>query len=164
MGYIKVILIAHRGNTTGPNPQKENHPDYINLAIQQGYAVETDLWFVDNKLFLGHDAPQYQVSEQHLDSIASAGLLWAHTKNIAAFEYLTSKWQHKKQWNFFWHQEDDYTLTSLGYIWTYPSKKLTPYSICVMPEISNVPYTKDELNLCAGVCSDNIEFYRRENN
>jgi len=26
-------LIAHRGNINGPNPEKENHPDYINTAI-----------------------------------------------------------------------------------------------------------------------------------
>lgn len=33
--------------------------------------------------------------------------------------------------NCFWHQEDDYALTSSGYIWTYPDKLLTDKSIIV---------------------------------
>ena len=28
-----------------------------------------------------------------------------------------------KSLNYFWHQTDDFTLTSHGYIWTYPGKK-----------------------------------------
>ena len=35
----------------------------------------------------------------------------------------------------FEHQEDDVTLTSEGYIWTYPNKQLTDNSIAVLPEL-----------------------------
>ena len=52
-------LISHRGNLEGPNPERENHPDYIYEAIQAGYDVEIDIWFVDGKFKLGHDEPQY---------------------------------------------------------------------------------------------------------
>ena len=40
----------------------------------------------------------------------------------------------KAKFNFFWHQQDDFTLTNRGYIWTYPGKCITPMSIMVMPE------------------------------
>ena len=58
-----MIYIAHRGNIRGPNPERENSPDYIDEAIQSGYYVEVDVrmdaipvWIVDivsviNKLY-----------------------------------------------------------------------------------------------------------------
>ena len=49
----------------------------------------------------------------------------------------------------FWHQEDDVTLTSKGYLWTYPNKQLTPKSIAVLPE----GVIEEEI---AGFCSDFI--------
>ena len=44
-----MILISHRGNLTGPNPKKENHPDYILNALREGYEVEIDVWFENDK-------------------------------------------------------------------------------------------------------------------
>ena len=38
------IWIAHRGNTRGPNPEKENQPEYILQAINEGFDVEIDVW------------------------------------------------------------------------------------------------------------------------
>jgi hypothetical protein len=62
-----------------------------------------------------------------------------------------------RKWNYFWHQEDDYTLTSLHYIWAYPGKKLTNNSICVLPERAN--YDTLELRSCKGVCTDFVYQY-----
>jgi hypothetical protein len=36
-------------------------------------------------------------------------------------------------WSF-WHQNDDFTLTSKNYIWTYPGQPYTASSVIVMPE------------------------------
>ena len=54
-----MIIIAHRGNVDGPNPERENSPDYIDEALSMGYDVEIDLRSKDKQLFLGHDKPQY---------------------------------------------------------------------------------------------------------
>ena len=35
-------LISHRGNIDGPQPDRENSPNYINEAIEAGYNVEID--------------------------------------------------------------------------------------------------------------------------
>jgi hypothetical protein len=59
--------------------------------------------------------------------------------------------------NYFWHQMDDVTITSLGYFWTYPGKKLTKNSIAVMPEISEF----ENIEYCFGICSDNVEKYKK---
>ena len=38
-------LIAHRGNIDGPNPERENSPEYIEEALKAGYDVEVDVWY-----------------------------------------------------------------------------------------------------------------------
>ena len=92
-----------------------------------------------------------------LNTGASTGMLWTHVKNAEAFDYLVS--HNKQQWNFFWHQEDDYTLTSLGYIWAYPGKKLTNNSICVLPERAN--YDTLSIQSSKGVCTDYVYKYEK---
>ena len=57
----------------------------------------------------------------------------------------------------FWHQEDDVALTSRGFLWTYPNKRLFSNSICVLPEIQDTDLPKIDI---AGVCSDFIAEYR----
>jgi hypothetical protein len=52
--------------------------------------------------------------------------------------------------NYFWHQEDDFTLTSSGYIWTFPNKQVTNESIIV--DFSQ--NWKDKNYSCYGVCVD----------
>ena len=109
-------LIAHRGNLDGPNPEKENHPDYIHTAVKEGYEVEVDLWKVDNNLYLGHDSPQYRINEKYLNLVASAGFLWTHAKNIEALHRMLEE----PAIHCFWHENDLVTLTSKGYVWKYP--------------------------------------------
>jgi len=156
-----VRFIAHRGNLQGPNPAKENHPDYILEAIQQGYEVEVDLWYINNSLYLGHDSPEYHIDKKYLNTLASANFLWTHAKNIEAFEYLScfENLHFTRSWNFFWHQTDDYTLTSLHSIWAYPGKKMSKNSICVLPETLN--YNILDLSICKGICTDYVYNYKR---
>ena len=63
----------------------------------------------------------------------------------------------KVRTKYFWHQMT-ITLTSNGYIWTYPGKKLSKKSICVLPETKK---TKIK-NFISGICSDYIEKYKRK--
>ena len=61
-----MILISHRGNISGPNKVMENNPDYIISALRSGFDVEIDFWCVKNKLYLGHDYPQFLIKENFL--------------------------------------------------------------------------------------------------
>jgi hypothetical protein len=143
------FLISHRGNLNGPQPNKENSPDYINKAIESGYNVEIDIWFINNKWYLGHDNPTYEIKYNFLfDS-----QFWLHAKNGEAFDKLLRDKNY--DFNVFWHTTEDWVLTSKGYIWTYPNKTLYPKSICVMPEVG---YSGDISN-CIGICSDYILNY-----
>lgn len=148
-----MFLISHRGNIDGLNPDKENHPDYITSAAKNHFNVEIDIRLVDNKWFLGHDLPQYEVAEDFVQNMANYGILWCHAKNGEAINRLVSDKKYQA-WNYFWHQEDDYTLTSNGFVWTYPGKTILSNSICVLPEIANY-----DTIACAGICSDYIKNY-----
>ena len=142
-----MILISHRGNLNGPNEVRENSPYYIMEAIDEGYDVEVDLWWVDGKVYLGHDKPQYEVSDEWLGERIDK--LWVHCKNVELLNWIRSTTLH-----YFWHEEDTLTLTSKNYMWVYPGKQPVIGSIAVMPEIHN-----DDISKCLGVCSDFIKKY-----
>lgn len=144
-------LISHRGNTDGPS-ESENEPTQIDFVLNSGFDVEVDIWCIENIFFLGHDGPQYQIDYSWFKSRKDS--LWIHCKNLCAFEAMT-----KTNFNYFWHQEDDFTLTNHGYIWTYPDKKLCQKGIAVMPELAN--YNEAELRNCAGICTDYVFRYGR---
>jgi hypothetical protein len=140
-----MIFISHRGNTDGINVKNENKPSYIFNALKKNFDVEVDIWLIDNSFYLGHDEPQYKVD---INFIKTKGL-WFHAKNIDAFNKLLNL-----KSVCFWHQEDEVTLTSNGFIWTYPGKQLTEKSICLLPELNKINNFK-----CAGICSDYIQNY-----
>ncbi len=145
-------FISHRGNISGPNPQKENHPNYILNALNKGYEVEIDVWYT-NKFMLGHDKPQYEFPFDLLEKFYTK--LWVHCKNIEAIVKLKNNPELNSRLNYFWHENDTVTLTSKGYIWAYPGKQPINNSIAVMPEINN-----DNITQCKGICSDYIEKYK----
>lgn len=145
-----MIFISHRGNINRINEKDENKPSYILNALEKNFDVEVDIWLKDNSFFLGHDEPQYKVDENFIKTKR----LWFHAKNIDAFHKLLDL-----KSVCFWHQNDEVTLTSNGFIWTYPGKQLTNKSICVLPELNK----KSEFK-CAGICSDYILNYYKEFN
>jgi len=147
-----MLLIAHRGNTNGPNPDWENNPKQINLCISKDIDVEVDLRVIDGEFWLGHDEGQYLVSSGWL--IMRRNHLWVHCKNVEALYECRNYHLHH-----FWHEKDQYTITSQGWVWAYPNKlvpKPSPRSIsvCVMPEI----YNTDTTNFQA-ICTDYVETY-----
>lgn len=142
-------LISHRGNVNGRFESRENEPTYIDLAIKKGYEVEIDVWYKDNLLWLGHDKPDYGVDFRWFHD--RIGKLWIHCKNVESVVYFK---ECGYDFNFFWHESDVVTLTSLNYIWAFPGKQPIKNSIAVMPEINN-----DDVSQCFGVCSDFVERY-----
>jgi len=142
-----MILISHRGNINGKFESYENEPAYIEHAIELGYDVEIDLWVVDDVLYLGHDKPQYGITWEYFKD--KVDKVWIHCKNIEAY-------------NYFWHQEDDFTFVSNGIIWTYPGKHLTSRSIAVMPEINEDYWDYVKSVKIYGVCTDYVKKFISE--
>ena len=144
-------IIAHRANINGSNLASENRLSQIKKCIDLGYDIEIDIWFLKNNLFLGHDNPQEVISEEKLFEIKER--CWIHCKNLEAINYFN---KFGIIYNYFWHENDKYTLTSKGFIWTYPGESLCQNSICVMPELelpqNNLSILKQK-NF-AGICTD----------
>ena len=143
-------LISHRGNLNGPNKERENHPDYIWEALQSGYEVEIDVWWVDGKFKLGHDEPQYDFPFSLIENHYSK--LWIHCKNMDALSQLNELDSSGSKLNYFSHENDLGVLTSRGYIW---STHLYDRGILVMPEVFNKEPNKNTF----GICSDYIKNY-----
>src|SRR5882757_9187479 len=98
-----MFYIAHRGNTHGIDNSQENNPNYIKLALDKGFDVEIDVWYENNKWFLGHDVPQYEIKYSYLHN----NKFWCHAKNLAALELMLND----EQIHCFWHENDHLTLT-----------------------------------------------------
>lgn len=64
------------------------------------------------------------------DEFLSRPELWLHCKNVEALAKAPTVAE-----NYFWHQDDHYTLTSTGLVWTYPGfRMLGNRFIMVLPE------------------------------
>ena len=157
-------LIAHRANVEGPNPSTENKPEQIISCIEQGYDVEIDVRYdpYTNKLWLGHDEPQYMITWYWL--AGNQDRLWIHCKDITTLHEFSAK---TSGYNYFWHQEDDYTLTSKQKIWAYPGKTV-PYfsemiSVAVMPESTLYEMNENQFKNFAAVCTDYVNQYDQVN-
>lgn len=175
-------IISHRGNIFGPNPQKENKPEYICEAIDKGFDCEVDVWFNGSGYnygwWLGHDKEQHKISLNFLLRLRKK--LFIHAKSIKTLEELIRIDNQMSWWSklfggkleYFFHDQDDCTLTSKKFIWTFPKVKNYLYktSIAVMPERADDWYG---LMTCYGVCTDypsilqhsknGIEFYNALN-
>ena len=135
-------LIAHRGNLYGPDPTHENMPKIIRQVIQMDFDAEIDVWLVDDQWYLGHDNPQHEINFSFLRHEA----LWCHAKNLAALDTMLKDGKI----HCFWHQEDDFTVTSRGIIWAYPGMDITSNAVAVMPA--------DATSIIGayGICCDNV--------
>ena len=148
-------VIAHRGNLNGPNPLMENDPKRITQCIEMGYDVEIDLRYdtATGTLWLGHDEPQHIVNWMWLAGREKN--LWIHCKDVTTLHEFVTR---TNGYNFFFHDKDDYTLTSKNHIWAYPGKSYTDRTVVVMPEWSDDPdWDKLRVTNCYGVCTDYAE-------
>lgn len=163
------IFISHRGNIFYKNPPMENSPHYILEALSAGYNVEIDVWYDHDKYYLGHDSLEYDITSIELkiygytmtlaEILLTDNRIWCHAKTINTFNKLIEL----NSPNCFFHDVDAATLTNSGYIWTYPGKNIYKNNICVLPEsVDDELYTIRELNDSAGICSDNIENYKKQ--
>ena len=141
-------LIAHKGNVNGPDPSKENTPEQIEWCIDNGYDVEIDIRYNPDKdkFYLGHDEHQHEVNWWWL--AGKSARLWIHCKDLTTLHEFTA---NTSGYNYFWHQGDDYTLTSKGQIWASSGK---PYKDDTVIVVEN-PEDVKEYD-CYGICSDYV--------
>jgi len=148
-----MVLISHRGNISGRNLEKENRPDYIKEAIEEGYNVEVDTWLFRKNFYLGHDKPTYKVSHQFFYTNNSK--MWIHAKNMEALEKL----HHVT--NCFFHDKDQAVLTSRNKIWVYPGQPLVEDCVALIFD-TTTDYPMNKLRKCYALCTDNVLYWKKK--
>lgn len=143
-------LISHRGNMVGPVPSRENVPSYIDTAISAGYEVEIDIRYIDGKFYLGHDTPDYEVSENWIKKRKDS--LWIHCKNLEASTFFS-----KTDIIFFCHTSDSFVLTSNNYVWVH-DLKMSIDDRCIIPLLDDTDISKYKNRLVYAICTDYINF------
>jgi hypothetical protein len=144
-------IISHRGNLDGRIPDCENTPTYIDKAIKEGFDVEIDVWFVCGDFFLGHDAAIYHIDSNWITIRATS--LWCHAKNIEAIEQLLLM----DNINYFWHETDKMTLTSIGIPWMYPNNYSHQAITVELSKPKNIPTVW-------GICTDYPVLWKKYEN
>lgn len=146
-------IIAHRCNLNGPDPKRENKIAAMRECIERGFDVEIDVRANEREdvLYFGHDHPQERADWDEL--AAHSESLWLHCKNFEALRLLANRGSNL---HYFWHDSDDYTLTSNNFIWAYPGRAYTANSVIVLPERGT---TIDKLHAltrasCYAICTD----------
>ena len=140
--YKHMLKIAHRGNTHGPQPTFENTVEYLRKAWLDEYDVEMDLIGYKGKLYLGHDEPQELAPQEY---ICSKGT-WLHAKNHEAAQLLVDT----PNVHWFWHQDDDFALTSKGFIWCFPGIYIDhPRAVWLNFDDAPMPDTSNIYGLCS---------------
>ncbi len=149
-----MLLISHRGNISGRNPERENRIDYIDEAINKGFLVEVDLW-VDH---LGFAYLQHDMPNSKDDSICTLALLerveslLIHAKNFDA-----SNLCEELDLHWFSHWNEPFVKTSKEWKILHSNSKIEKNAIAMLPETRGL--SKDSLKDCLGICSDIISFY-----
>ena len=153
-------LISHRGNTNGCFGRHENKPTYIDIAIERGFDVEVDIWFRDDKLWLGHDTPDYELNLSWLK--ARKDNLWIHVKNFEALHFFVDlDWAR-----VFYHQFEKHTIiNNCGIIWSHDLTEASTKSIIPLLSLDEVNKWKEhEVNGFTkdvyGVCSDYVDKFK----
>lgn len=140
-------IISHRANLYGKDSNTENKIKKIKECMKLGFDVEIDVRMHNDKLYLGHDEIQEKINLNFL--LEHKRKLWIHCKDFDSLNFMIGK-----DLNYFWHQNDDYTLTSKKIIWTYPKKIVDKNSVivCLSKKDTLIYKEKDLLGICTDWC------------
>lgn len=148
-----MIKISHRGNIKGPNMDRENRPSYIDAALQLGYDVEVDIRLIDNEFWLGHDTPDYKISQTWI--MKRKNNIWFHCKDLySAQKFIEMDCEIK----FFCHSSDSFVLTSTNHIWVH-DLDLNLNNTCIVPLLEDTTIEGFKEKNVHAVCLDNISLF-----
>lgn len=145
-------LYAHRGNLNGQNKTLENTYSYIQEALEKGFCVEIDVWYIPekNQFWLGHDRPTNLITKEFLED----DRLLVHAKDLVTFERIS---KHSNIHSFY-QDADSVSVTSWGKNVYHQSTNLLDYnSDQIIVDISGTKIC-DECP-CYGIISDYVTSY-----
>lgn len=145
-------VYAHRGNLSGKDEKNENHPNYLKTALEKGYCVEIDVWYMDGKLYAGHDSPRYWIDREFLID----DRVLVHAKNVEAFNYLTKF----SNIHSFYQNSEHVVLTTWGYrLWHQDTLRVNIGEATQKDIIVDLDFTQDLSGNPYGIIVDNPTVY-----
>ena len=153
------MIIAHRGLLNGPSKELENNPENIILNIKNypNLCNEIDINILKDGVYIGHDKPLYKIDLKFI--IDNKRSLILHIKELDYDSPYTINvlLDLYRSCHCFCHDEDKFTITNKGLIWSHPKMGLNKNTIFVMPEkvmsLNSVNFINN-LHLLKGVCTD----------
>ncbi|MEK6883441.1 MAG: hypothetical protein AABY22_27690, partial [Nanoarchaeota archaeon] len=148
--YMIHRIISHRGNLQNAIPEQENHPNYIDKAIEAGFHVEVDIRNSKDGFSLGHDKTDYLVTAKWI--LRRKRQILFHAKDIESGIRLRKL---NSEIKYFMHLGDPFVLISNGLVWVHDLSLLSN-DRCIIPlidknSIDNFDF-KDKM--LYGVCTD----------
>jgi hypothetical protein len=157
-------IISHRGNLTGPNPERENTVEAIEEALKLGFPVEFDIWYNEGKYWLGHDKPQYETNVEKFFDWSEMNDIYIHCKNVLALQMLMKdSVYHDPKIHSFFHDIDDCIMLDNFNIWVHPKavesidQTVAEDCIAVLPKRKTVEVNfidNIDLHKWNGICTD----------
>ena len=150
------ILIAHRGNVTGPKPESENDPEYLRAALEMGYDVECDVELSASgvRWFLNHEGnPKIYTLDDPRDLARGAyrQRVWFHAQDPRTLMKLAEIGLRG-----FFHTGEDVVMTTTGDFWFYPGKEPSFGGTKVVQVLNSDTVSGANLN-AAAICSDYVD-------
>ena len=144
-------VISHRGHLAGPDPVLANNPKHIEEVLwEHEFDAEVDVWKVGDQWWLGHVEPINLISVDWLYEQDESDGLWIHCKNREALMALSTTGLR-----FFWHENDQFALTSQGDIWNHVhNKQEIKTSRSVISRFDVEQKLKSLDAFCGGICTD----------
>ena len=142
------IIIAHLGNISGRQPEKENQLKYLQAALDAGYHICAEVVFQNGAFLL----PSVVGLQYAPPAFFSKHRVWSRCHDADTLDALCNIGAHA-----FIAAESAATLTSHQFIWTLPPRELSPRSIAVYPELTD-PDWLDNYEP-AGLCSNEPSSY-----
>jgi hypothetical protein len=131
--YKTPLRICHRGLLAGPNPALENNPAILELNFNYKLTSECDVWFTDDKFFLGHDNPTFAIDWTWI--IERKDYLLLHAKTAETFVEMKRRNDAEGLGlDIFYHTDEDIILTTGGKCIVYPGQPVLENCMSMMPE------------------------------
>lgn len=157
-----MIYISYLGIFDGKNYEDANTPNQIGTALNAGYTCMVNVWRSDNKLYVGTENNQIEVSEVSLqgpryiiNAMNSEMQTWLPTQYYELYP------------NYFWFPnilENTPVTTSGGQLITPGSVAINNTSIIFLPENTDRGLLSTVKLRCYGVISTYLSFIRRMRN
>lgn len=152
-----MLIVSHRGLIKGPNEYRENNPIHLDKVIAEGYCLEVDIRFSNDKFWLGHDKETYEVDVWWI--LERKNSIIFHCKNIEAASRLR---RLDVSINYFGHASDSFVAINNGLLWVH-SIDLPLNEYCIIPLIDDKAVNEFKLTTrIAGICTDYVELAQKK--